>query len=147
LSTQEGFELFLIDHLHYFDLLRGRASKADYIESVMVRIKRLQVRTGARIILVVHYRKLNGKKPTLDSFKDSISIVHNANYVINLWRDRSEGADHYATTFIIPKARNPNGEGQIEVVFDPQKNDYKTDKDWEYGTSQDSQITQKDFDL
>jgi hypothetical protein len=39
----------------------------------MVRMKQLQNLTGARIILIVHYKKLEGRKPLLDSFKDSIS--------------------------------------------------------------------------
>ncbi|MFA6315539.1 MAG: bifunctional DNA primase/polymerase [Candidatus Paceibacterota bacterium] len=136
-KTQEGFQLFLIDHLHYFDLQKGQNSKADYIEEVMIKIRTLQRRTGARIIMVVHYRKLNGLRPTLDSFKDSISIIQNANYVINLWRDRSENAEgdsRFKTYFYIPKARNPNGEGVCEVVFNPNTNDYEMENKWGYGT-------------
>lgn len=123
-KISQGFKLFLIDHLHYFDLLKGDSSKADYIESVMIRIKQLQNRTGARVILIVHYKKLDGKKPTMDSFKDSISIVQNANYVINIWRDRSPGADHFKTFLFCPKSRNPNGEFTLKLVFNPATNDY-----------------------
>lgn len=124
-KVREGYKLFLVDHLHYFDLLRGDSSKADYIEKVMVRMKQLQNRTGARILLVVHYKKLEGRKPTLDSFKDSISIIQNANYVINLWRDRSQ-QDEFSdeTEMYIPKARNPNGEATFKLRFDREKNDY-----------------------
>lgn len=122
----DGVELFLIDHLHYFDFQKvGNDTKADYIEKMMVRLRKLQAKTGARILLIVHYKKLGGKKPSLDSFKDSISIVQNANYVINLWRDRSQDTeDRYKTIVSIPKTRNPNGEATIEVTFDPSKNDY-----------------------
>lgn len=123
-KISQGFKLFLIDHLHYFDLLKGDSSKADYIESVMIRIKQLQNRTGARVILIVHYKKLDGKKPTMDSFKDSISIVQNANYVLNLWRDRSPGADHFKTFLFCPKSRNPNGEFTLKLTFNPATNDY-----------------------
>ena len=126
-KVSEGVELFLIDHLHVFDLMRGDSSKADYIEKVMVSLKTLQNKTGARILLVVHYKKLNGLKPTLDSFKDSISIVQNANYVINLWRDRdSKDTPEFPneTFFYIPKARNPNGEATLTAVFDKTSNDY-----------------------
>jgi len=124
-KVQEGFQLFLIDHLHYFDLLKGQHSKADYIEKIMGRIKALQNKTGARIILVVHYKKLEGRKPTIDSFKDSISIPQNADYVINLWRDRSEQGNHLKTLLSVPKSRNPNGEFTLELTFDPNKNDYE----------------------
>ena len=135
-KTEEGFELFLVDHLHYFDLLKGESSKADYIEQVMVRMKNVLTSTGARMILVVHYKKLEGKKPTLDSFKDSISIVQNANYTISLWRDRTteNQEERFKTTFFIPKARNPNGEGTAEAIFDPMTNDYKKITNWSFGT-------------
>jgi len=132
-QVNNGVSLFLIDHLHYFDLLQGNANKSDYIESLMVRLKTLQNRTGARIILVVHYKKLDGRKPRLDSFKDSIAIVQNANYVINIWRERDsvDEINKYKTTFYIPKSRNPNGEGIIEVEFDPNTNDYKSYQGWQ----------------
>ncbi len=132
-QVNNGISLFLIDHLHYFNLLKGNANKSDYIESLMVRLKTLQNKTGARVILVVHYKKLDGKKPRLDSFKDSIAIVQNANYVINIWRerDRVDELNRYKTTFYIPKSRNPNGEGIIEVEFDPDTNDYKSYQGWQ----------------
>lgn len=140
----KGVTVFLIDHLHYFDLLRGDSSKADYVEQVMVRIKTIANKTGAKIILVVHYKKLEGKKPTLGSFKDSISIVQNANYVINLWRDRSldEGeevmGERYETKLFVPKSRNPNGECTFTLNFDPDTNDYKQ-QSVSYGTPQKDQ--------
>jgi replicative DNA helicase len=123
--SSEGIDLFVIDHLHYFDLLKGENSKADYVERMMIRIKKLQIRTGARIIMVAHYRKLDGRKPSLDSFKDSISICQNANYVINLWRDRSENAIRTETKIMIPKSRNPNGECTITATFNPETNDFE----------------------
>ncbi len=130
-KVKEGVELFLVDHLHYFDLHADKVSKADYIEKLMVRLKTMQKRNGARIMLIAHYRKLNGTKPTLDSFKDSVAIIQNANYVINIWRDRkmafkdkNETSSIYTTTFFIPKARNPNGEAMVEVTFNPATGDY-----------------------
>lgn len=121
----EDVNLFLIDHLHFFDLLKGKNNKSDYVENLMIRLTLLRKRTGARIILIVHYKKLEGTKPKLDSFKDSVSIPQNADYVINLWRDRTENADKYKTILTIPKSRNPNGEATLEIEFDPNINDYK----------------------
>lgn len=128
-----GTKLFLIDHLHYFDLSKGESSKADYIEELMVRLKGIQRKTGASIIMVAHYRKMNGQKPTLDSFKDSIAIVQNANYVINMWRDRSlqdddEFNNRFETKIMVPKSRNPNGEFTVDVTFDPNTNDFQKPK-------------------
>ena len=122
-KTAQGFKMFLIDHLHYFDLLKKDKSKADYIEQVMVRIKMCQNNNGARIILVVHYRKLNGKKPDDDSYKDSMAIAQNANYAIHLSRDKGS-KNKNETTLFISKARNPNGEANIDLVYDSQTNDY-----------------------
>lgn len=134
-----GTRLFLIDHLHYFDLSKGESTKADYIEQLMVRLKGIQNRTGASIILIAHYRKMNGLMPTLDSFKDSIAIVHNSNYVVNLWRKRNnldegdEFGERYQTKILVPKSRNPNGEFTMDVTFDPQTNDFTSPKA-SYGT-------------
>lgn len=143
-QTALGTKLFLIDHLHYFDLSAGDSTKADYIEQLMVRLKGIQNRTGASIILIAHYRKMNGQKPTLDSFKDSIAIVHNSNYVINLWRDRSSGNlddDEFSTRFqtkiMVPKSRNPNGEFTVDVTFDPGANDF-SNPEVSYGTPNES---------
>jgi len=133
-----GTKLFLIDHLHYFDLSKGESTKADYIEQLMVKLKGIQTRTGASIIMVAHYRKMNGQMPTMDSFKDSIAIVQNANYVVNLWRKRTgleddEFNERFNTKIMVPKSRNPNGEFTIDVVFDPATNDF-SDPKISYGT-------------
>lgn len=148
---EENFELFLLDHLHYLDLLRTDKTKADYIEHLMVRIKKLLNNTGARLLLVVHYRKLNGQKPGLDSFKDSAAIAQNANYVINMWRDRKEQADRYTTLITLPKTRNPNGEATIQVTFDPATNDFGKPNapanDIKFGVGDSENIKQDQIDL
>lgn len=131
-----GIKLVLIDHLHYFDLLAKDTSKADYIEQVMIRLKLLAQRKNIAIIIVAHYRKLNGNRPTLDSFKDSISIVQNASTVINLWRNREEGSDpkdRYKTQFVIPKSRDLGGEGKIDVIFNPESGEYERPEGWNFG--------------
>lgn len=134
--SEQGVDMVLIDHLHYFDLNADNGSKADYIEKVMVNLKMTLNDTGLRAIMIVHYKKLGGAKPDLDSFKDSQSIVQNANYVINIWRERGENQteeNRYQTTFSIPKSRNPNGEATIQVEFDPNTNDYKAFESWRAG--------------
>jgi hypothetical protein len=72
----------------------------------------------------------------LDSFKDSISIPQNANYVVNMWRDRSEKGDQFETTFYIPKVRNPNGEATIKMKYDPTTNEYVDELENSFGTPQ-----------
>ncbi len=152
-QVKQGVKLFLVDHLHYFDLSSDKDSKSDYVEKIMVRLKTLLNNTGASMLLVVHYKKLEGKKPGIDSFKDSIAIPQNANYVINLWRERSsDKAEEIEqlgvnlipvqkkniTHFMIPKVRNPNGEGTYKAIWNPEKGDYEDEKyEWRAGTDLD----------
>lgn len=125
-QCNNGVELFLIDHLHYFDLFKEKdMTKSDNIERIFVRLRGLQRRTGARIIMVVHFKKLNGRKPDFDSFKDSVSISQNANYVINIIRERGQSEREILTEFDIPKVRNPNGEKKIKVLYDKVTSEYR----------------------
>ena len=57
-QISKGIKLFLVDHLHYFDMSSKEDSKADYVEKIMVRLKTLLNKTGASMILIVHYKKL-----------------------------------------------------------------------------------------
>lgn len=127
-QVKDGVKLLLIDHLHYFDLMKGDGNKSDYVEQVMIRIKRLLDKHAVPALMVVHYKKLEGRKPSIDSFKDSIAIVQNANYVVNLWRDRTmkddASEDRFDTKVFVPKSRNPNGEFTVEVRFNPDTNDF-----------------------
>ena len=141
-----GTSLFLIDHLHHLDLDSGNATRAENIENLLVDLRNAQRRNKARVMLVAHYKKTNGELPTLDSFKDSISLAQNASYVINIFRERGESHSErkkgktlsaslkafadtqdprfVPTYFLIPKARNPNGEQTICVTFDKVTGDY-----------------------
>lgn len=128
-----GVRLIGIDHLHFFDNRVSKENKADRIEEIMQRIKSMADKHGIAILLLAHYHKLKGEKPTLDSFKDSISIAQTANVVINMWRDRSEdetqktadslegkeGKRIFETHFLLPKVRSPAGEATIVMQFNP----------------------------
>ena len=138
LAFQQGVKLILIDHLHYFDLLAHNVNKNDYIEQIIVDMKSVAKETGIGIILVAHYRKLNGNKPTLDSFKDSMAIAQNANTVINIWRNREQGItndERFKTQMIISKTRVMGGEGIINVKFNPSRGEYDLDEEekWRNG--------------
>ena len=145
-KVAEGVNLFMIDHLHYF-AFESKSSRADAIQEFMNRLRMVQNKTGARVILIVHYRKLNGSKPTIDSFKDSMSISQNATVIINLYRDRGGNAfKHFdseeddkgtvnMTEIMIPKIRIPVPEVTFRAEYDPTINDYKDDSSVE-GTEQ-----------
>lgn len=155
-EIKDGTELFLIDHLHYFELDSSDMNRTNYIENFIVNLRTMQRRNKARILLICHYRKLNNELPTLDSFKDSSSISQNANYVINIFRDRGESVSttkkksndnvisalsqlksttegrYIDTFFLIPKSRNPNGESTIIVKYDKIKGDYIDKSSYEF---------------
>lgn len=128
ISAMRGIKLFGIDHLHFFNTSNGsKDSKADRLEEVMQRIKTLALEYDVAIVLLAHYHKLRGEKPTLDSFKDSSAIAQTASVVINLWRDRSDdfGGDIYKTEFLLPKVRSPVGEKTITMQFNPYTFEYE----------------------
>ena len=121
--ARRGVGLFGVDHLHFFNNFVSRDSKADRIEEIMKRIKTLADRNNVAIILLAHYRKLNGEKPSLDSFKDSSSIVQIANVVINMWRDRT--SETTETHFALPAVRSPSGEATITMNFNKETFTYE----------------------
>lgn len=126
-AVKKGYKLFGIDHLHFFNMEVASSSKTDRIEEIMQRIKGLADKHEIAIILLAHYKKLMGEKPSLDSFKDSSAIVQTANVVINMWRDRSDdlGADLNETHFMMPKVRSPVGEKTVIMRFNPYTFEYE----------------------
>lgn len=138
-AVKRGYKLFGVDHLHFFNMEVKNSSKADRIEEIMQVIKNLADKHEISIILLAHYKKLMGEKPSIDSFKDSSAITQTANVVINMWRDRSEDelqnvADElsgqqspkiYDTHFMMPKVRSPVGEKTIVMRFNPYTFEYE----------------------
>jgi replicative DNA helicase len=149
-----GYTFLSIDHLHWLDLDGERNNRSVNIERFMVDLRMAQIKTGMRVWLVVQYKKLGaGGVPDLESFKDAQAITHNASYIINLWRERGESATDITkkgkesrfqvmadlisknsgrfveTHFLVPKARNANGEQSLTVMFDREKGDYVDGED------------------
>jgi hypothetical protein len=145
-AVDEGFKVLALDHLHHMDF--GNGNKNDAIERFMVDAKHEINKNGLRLPIVAHYRKVNGEMPTIESFKDSSALGQNASYVINIWRERGESAGDLQkkgketkmevtqklllansgklvdTHFIIPKARNPNGERHMVIKYSRETGDY-----------------------
>src|SRR5262249_50697144 len=118
-AHQQGVRMACIDHLHFFDHGGDEDSAALRIENTMKLLKQAAEAHDLALLVIAHYRKLNGRQPTLDSFKDSSAISQNASVVINLWRDRAEGArDADVTKVLIPKNRSPSGEITFEMLYD-----------------------------
>ncbi len=137
-------DLIIIDHLHY--LSYSDSNRQLEIESFMRRLSTIVKETSARIILLAHYKKLGGKKPTDESFKDAQAIPQNATTTIHLWRNReamevepdetSDGTIIRAenrTEFYIQKTRIPFASGNIVVEFDAERGQYEGATDWYQG--------------
>ena len=142
-ATKEN-DLIIIDHLHY--LSYEQQNRQIEIESFMRKLSTIVKETSTRIILLAHYRKLDGKKPTDESFKDAQAIPQNATTTIHLWRDREamdvepdETEDgtiiraENKTEFYIQKSRMPFASGNIKVEYDTERGKYEGSVDWYQG--------------
>lgn len=146
--VKDEFDLVIIDHLHYVNFEKNR-SRAEEIESFMKNLSSLTINEGLSVILVAHYKKLGGSKPTDESFKDSQAIPHNATTTIHIWRDRSIDEDEsgedeeenfinlrkYETEFFIQKSRMPFGTGSVKAYFNPTTNNYDNNEEWKSGSN------------
>lgn len=147
-EIKDQYDLIIIDHLHYIKFNSGRNLQEE-IEAFMRNLSATTISTGVRVILVAHYRKLGGQKPTDESFKDAQAIPQNATTTIHIWRDRKVddeevGSDEtenynemkkYQTEFYIQKSRMPFGTGSIKAQFNPTTNDYYNHSEWNPGST------------
>jgi len=136
---QRGASLIILDHLHFFSVYsEGRSSRADMLEQAMQEIKRLTIKYNTRTVLVAHFQKLDeAKKPTMSSFKDSISIPQTADTIILLWRDRGDKVDplkQAETEFIVPKNRIDVAAFVATAQYDIGTNTYMDEVQFSEGT-------------
>jgi len=138
-------DLIIIDHLHYLSY-ENSSNRQVEIESFMRKLSTIVKETSARIILLAHYKKLDGKKPTDESFKDAQAIPQNATTTIHLYRNRDamdvepdETEDgtiiraENQTEFFIQKTRIPFASGNIKVEYDAERGQYEGATDWYQG--------------
>lgn len=129
-EVKKGCKLFIIDHLHYFNMSDGKDKwrKDLIIESVMQEINEIARRYCIIIMLIAHYRKLEKNiRPTNNDFKDSIATAQICNKIIHIYRDMNtnEWKEESTTEFIIGKSRGPWGEWTILAEFNRATFEYK----------------------
>jgi len=103
-------KLFVVDHLHYFDMWNETKDRHDLIiQWVMHKINEIARIHNITIILLAHYRKVWRFKPTNEDFKDWNSISQVANKIIHIYRDNFDDIPWFEseTEFIIWKNRSP----------------------------------------
>lgn len=125
-------QLFIIDHIDYFDLHKPQASENQNISEIMREIRNLQDVYGVPVVLISHLRK--GLKetiiPTLEDFMGTSNKVKESTMVI-LFAPADE--DNYDQTSNIKKTyvsiRKERGLGAFNTVckigFDIRQKDYE----------------------
>ena len=93
-SVAKTYDLFIIDHLHYFDLEGDRNENREFGD-IVKEIRDLSIFHSKPVVLVSHLRKkasgVTGM-PTLDDLMGTSDIAKVATKVINLYPDQ-EGSD------------------------------------------------------
>lgn len=92
-AIQNGTELVIIDHLHYFSG-EDDSNQAQVIGRIAKEFKLAAVAYNVPIILICHTRKLerDNKKPTGNDLRDSSLIGQHADQIIMVWRDNTPKA-------------------------------------------------------
>lgn len=125
-QAKSGCRLFIIDHLHYFDMWDKEQRHDLIIQDVMQRINDIARNYNITIILIAHYKKLWKFKPTNEDFKDWNSIWQVANKIIHIYRDFDDF--EWLTEFIISKLRWPIWTSIIKWKFDAKTFEYTFEK-------------------
>jgi len=86
-AVENGTELVIIDHLHFF--ARAVDNQSAEIGNITREIKMIARRHKVPIILISHIRKMNNimADPQLDDLRDSSFIAQDSDLVIMVWRN------------------------------------------------------------
>lgn len=111
-STYKDTDLYIIDHLHYFDINHQKNENEAY-KSLMKKIRDIVLLYNKPVVLIAHLRKKekgeNYIVPILDNFHGSSDIYKIATKVITMKRAEIEGIDipnnSYPTLFYTAKNR------------------------------------------
>jgi len=86
-AVENGTELVIIDHLHFF--ARAVDNQSAEVGNITREIKMIARRHKVPIILISHIRKMNNimADPQLDDLRDSSFIAQDSDLVIMIWRN------------------------------------------------------------
>ena len=130
-AAKSWSKVIALDHLHYFDMSENVWSDRQdlVIKDIMHRINHLARELNITILLVAHYKKLqSGQKPSLNDFSGSISIAQVANWIVHIYRDKSNEFEPNKTEFIIDKNRDMWITKNIEWKFNLDTYEYEFTK-------------------
>ena len=88
-KAKYGSKVAFIDHLHFIDDIEGgNDNLAHRLSKIMRSLKRLAVKWGICIFILVHVRKAElDRVPDLSELKDSSAIAQEADLVMFVWRE------------------------------------------------------------
>lgn len=122
-------DLFIIDHVHYFDLDDENENRA--MKQIAKTVRQLAIDQGKPIILVAHLRKRDRSNPELvpglDEFHGSSDLTKIATRVITVSQGSITEKGNYETFFRIPKNRLNGGSKFFvaRMVYNPQLGNYE----------------------
>jgi replicative DNA helicase len=123
-------DLFIIDHVHYFDFDDDNENRA--MREIAKTVRSLALEEGKPIILVAHLRKRDKQNeelvPGIDEFHGSSDLTKIATKVITIAPGGRTADGCFETFFRIPKNRMNGGVTRFigRVMFDPKRNQYET---------------------
>lgn len=86
LARQKDFDLFIIDHLHFFDIEDENENRG--MKSLLMDLRDLALMTGKPILLIAHIRKVDrrqrGLVPDIEDFHGSSDVVKIATKVVTM---------------------------------------------------------------
>lgn len=135
-ECKKGTKLFVVDHLHYFDMKNDERHDLQ-IQNVMHRINEIARKNNVAVFIVAHYRKgSNDMQPNPDEFKDGSAIKQVANIIIQITRD----FELNESEFHITKMRWPIRPQTLRTKFNLETYEYEFTKSeqskeniwWEY---------------
>jgi len=133
--AREGCELFIIDHIDYFDMHNPRENENKNISDIMKEVRKLQDIYSVPVIMISHLRK--GIKetiiPTLEDFMGTSNKVKEATTVILFSPDDEENSSaeisgkHKKSTWVCIRKDRMNGyrDKVCKVMFDPSTLSYE----------------------
>lgn len=129
-ANADESDLFIIDHVHYFDLDDDNENRA--MREIAKTVRSLALEERKPIILVAHLRKRDRQNeelvPGIDEFHGSSDLTKIATKVITIAPGGRTKDGCFETFFRIPKNRMNGGVTRFigRVMFDPRKNAYES---------------------
>jgi len=130
LGHADETDLFIIDHVHYFDFDDDNENRA--MREIAKNVRSLALEQQKPIILVAHLRKRDRANedlvPGIDEFHGSSDLTKIATKVITIAPGGRTTDGCYETFFRIPKNRSNGGVTRFigRVMFDPKRNEYES---------------------